>query len=272
MFHGFKVESFQIEKGDFFIVAGPCVIEGRDFVLKTAEKIVKVAKNHQFPLIFKSSYDKANRTSIASYRGLGMEEGLDILSAVRSEIGLPLLSDVHSEREVKSAGEVLDVLQIPAFLCRQTDLLIAAGKTGKIVNVKKGQFMAPWDMRHSVEKVKSTGNESIFLTERGSCFGYNNLVSDMRSLTIMRQWGYPVIFDATHSVQLPGGKGHASGGQREFVMPLSRAAVGAGCDGLFLEVHPSPDQAPSDGPNMIDLESLDKLLSQIRRMLSVLEQ
>lgn len=265
------VGELSIGKGDFFLIAGPCVIEGRDIVLNTAEKIAKIATSHDIPFIFKSSYDKANRTAVDSFRGVGLEEGLKILQTVRTEIGLPVLSDVHSEREVDAAGEVLDVLQIPAFLCRQTDLLLAAGRTGKIVNVKKGQFMAPSDMIHTVDKIKSTGNEQICLTERGTTFGYNNLVSDMRSLTIMRAWGYPVIFDATHSVQLPGGGGSVSSGQREYVIPLSRAAVAVGCDGLFLEVHPNPDRAPSDGPNMINLEDLDRLLLQVRQILSVLE-
>ncbi len=260
-----------IDKGTFFLIAGPCVIEGRDFTLKTAESISKIARAHNVPLIFKSSYDKANRTSNTSYRGLGIDKGLKILEAVRSEIGLPVLSDVHSENEVAAAGKVLDVLQIPAFLCRQTELLLAAGKTGKVVNIKKGQFLAPWDMIHAVDKVKSTGNEQILLTERGTTFGYNNLVSDMRSLIVMREWGYPVVFDATHSVQLPGGGGGVSSGQRQYVLPLARAAVAVGCDALFLEVHPNPDQAPSDGPNMIDLENLNRLLTQIRSILSALE-
>jgi len=258
--------------GNFFLIAGPCVIEGEDLVLKTAEQIARIAAAHRIPLIFKSSYDKANRTAISSFRGIGMEEGLRILQKVKSEIGAPVLSDVHGPEEATAAAEVLDVLQIPAFLCRQTDLLVAAGKTGKVVNVKKGQFLAPWDMANVVEKLESTGNRKIFLTERGASFGYNNLVSDMRSLVIMRRTGYPVVFDGTHSVQLPGGGGKVSSGQREFVLPLTRAAVAAGCDGLFLEVHPSPDQAPSDGPNMIDPAQLDQLLTQVGRILRVLEE
>jgi len=271
MFQSPSIAPLQIDPGHFFLIAGPCVIENRDLVMKTAETISKIAAAHQIPLVFKSSYDKANRTSTSSYRGVGIEEGLKILQAVRSEIGLPVLSDVHSETEVAAAAEVLDILQIPAFLCRQTDLLVAAGKTGKTVNIKKGQFLAPGDMIHAVEKVKSTGNEKILITERGASFGYNNLVSDMRALTIMRKWGYPVIFDATHSVQLPGGGGKVSSGQREFVIPLSRGAVAVGCDGLFLEVHPTPDEAPSDGSNMIDFKDLERLLSQIEKMLPVLE-
>ncbi|MFQ5543783.1 MAG: 3-deoxy-8-phosphooctulonate synthase [Nitrospiria bacterium] len=263
-----EVGNISIGNGTFFLIAGPCVIEGRDFSLKTAETIQKIAAAHDIPLIFKSSYDKANRTSVSSFRGIGLQEGLKILETVRLERGLPVLSDVHTEKEASAAGEVLDVLQIPAFLCRQTDLLITAGNTRKVVNVKKGQFMAPWDMEYVVKKLESTGNKKIFLTERGVSFGYNNLVSDMRSIVIMKQWGYPVVFDGTHSVQLPGGGGPVSSGQREFVEPLVKAAVAAGCDGLFLEVHPDPANAPSDGPNMIDFGGLDRLLSQVKRILN----
>ncbi len=255
-----------------FLIAGPCVIESEELVLKTAEQIARIAASHQIPLVFKSSYDKANRSAVTSYRGMGMEEGLRILQKVKSEIGVPVLSDVHAPDEATAAAEVLDVLQIPAFLCRQTDLLVSAGKTGKGVNVKKGQFLAPWDMANVVEKLESTGNKKIFLTERGTTFGYNNLVSDMRSLVIMRQWGYPVIFDGTHSVQLPGAGGKVSSGQREFVTPLTRSAVAAGCDGLFLEVHPYPDQALSDGPNMIDLAELNRLLTQVKRIRNALDE
>ncbi len=272
MAHSVEIGKMRLGDGNFFLIAGPCVIESEDLVLKTAEQIARIAAAHRIPLIFKSSYDKANRTAIGSYRGIGMEEGLRILQKVRSEIGAPVLSDVHGPEEATAAAEVLDVLQIPAFLCRQTDLLVAAGKTGKGVNVKKGQFLAPWDMTNVVEKIESTGSRKIFLTERGASFGYNNLVSDMRSLVIMRRTGYPVIFDGTHSVQLPGGGGKVSSGQREFVLPLSRAAVAAGCDGLFLEVHPSPDQAPSDGPNMIDPTQLDQLLTQIGRILHAIDE
>ena len=255
-----------------FLIAGPCVIESEELVLKTAEQIARIAASHQIPLVFKSSYDKANRSAVTSYRGMGMEEGLRILQKVKSEVGVPVLSDVHAPDEATAAAEVLDILQIPAFLCRQTDLLISAGKTGKGVNVKKGQFLAPWDMANVVEKLESTGNKKIFLTERGTTFGYNNLVSDMRSLVIMRQWGYPVIFDGTHSVQLPGAGGKVSSGQREFVTPLTRSAVAAGCDGLFLEVHPYPDQALSDGPNMIDLAELNRLLTQVKRIRNALDE
>ncbi len=270
MTRAIKVGNLQLREKEFFLIAGPCVIENESLVLTTAESIAKIAASHRFPFIFKSSYDKANRSSVSSYRGMGMEEGLRILEKVKRGLDVPVLSDVHAPEEAKIASEVLDVLQIPAFLCRQTDLLLAAGKTGKVVNVKKGQFLAPWDMENVVEKLESSGNKNIFLTERGTSFGYNNLVSDMRSLPIMRQWGYPVVFDGTHSVQLPGGGGKISSGQREFVPPLARAAVAAGCDGLFLEVHPHPDRAPSDGPNMIDLATLDRLLTDVRRILDAL--
>jgi len=248
------------------LIAGPCVVENEALCLRVAERLQIITSSLDIPYVFKSSYDKANRTSGASFRGLGMEEGLRILEKVREEIGVPVLSDVHSIEDVHAASEVLDVLQIPAFLCRQTDLVIAAARTGKVVNVKKGQFLAPWDMKHVVDKAVSTGNHRLLLTERGSCFGYNNLVTDFRSLPIMRQWGYPVIFDATHSVQLPGGAGHASSGQREFVAPLARAAVAVGCDGLFMEVHPDPDRAPSDGPNMVPLDQTEDLLRELLRI------
>jgi 2-dehydro-3-deoxyphosphooctonate aldolase (KDO 8-P synthase) len=267
-----EIGKIEIGNGPLFLIAGPCVIESEELVLKTAEQIARIAASHHIPLIFKSSYDKANRSAVTSYRGMGMEEGLRILQKVKSEIDVPVLSDVHSPEEAAAAAEVLDILQIPAFLCRQTDLLVSAGKTGKGVNVKKGQFLAPWDMANVVEKLESTGNKKIFLTERGTTFGYNNLVSDMRSLVIMRQWKYPVIFDGTHSVQLPGGGGKVSSGQREFVTPLTRAAVAAGCDGLFLEVHPHPDQALSDGPNMIDLAELNRLLTQVTRIREALDE
>jgi len=248
------------------LIAGPCVVENEALCLQVAERLQIITSSLDIPYVFKSSYDKANRTSGASFRGLGMEEGLRILEKVREEIGVPVLSDVHSIEDVHAASEVLDVLQIPAFLCRQTDLVIAAARTGKVVNVKKGQFLAPWDMKHVVDKAVSTGNHRLLLTERGSCFGYNNLVTDFRSLPIMRQWGYPVIFDATHSVQLPGGAGHVSSGQREFVAPLARAAVAVGCDGLFMEVHPDPDRAPSDGPNMVPLDQVEGLLRELLRI------
>ncbi|OGP54160.1 MAG: 3-deoxy-8-phosphooctulonate synthase [Deltaproteobacteria bacterium RBG_13_52_11] len=246
------------------LIAGPCVIEGEEFTLTVAKGLQEICRNLPIPLIFKASYDKANRTSISSNRGPGLVEGLRILQQVKKEVGLPILSDVHSVSEVPRAAEVLDVIQIPAFLCRQTDLLVEAGRTGRPINVKKGQFLAPWDMAHVVEKITSTGNEQILLTERGTSFGYNNLVSDIKALPIMRGLGYPVIYDATHSVQLPGGAGKASGGNKEFIPHLARAAVGAGVDGVFLEVHPNPEQALSDGANSLKLDALFPLLKQLR--------
>jgi 2-dehydro-3-deoxyphosphooctonate aldolase (KDO 8-P synthase) len=248
------------------LIGGPCAIEGESFMLDVASRLRDIAAKAGVPFIFKSSYDKANRTSIRSYRGPGLSEGLEILQKIKDIVGVPVLSDVHTVEEVESAAEVLDVLQIPAFLCRQTDLVVAAARTGKPVNVKKGQFLAPWDTKNIVEKVRSVGNDQVLLTERGASFGYNNLVADMRSLVIMRSFGVPVVFDATHSVQLPGVAGTASGGQREFVPYLARAAVATGCDALFMEIHPDPDQAPSDGPNMLRLEDLPVLLTQITQI------
>jgi 2-dehydro-3-deoxyphosphooctonate aldolase (KDO 8-P synthase) len=262
---GIRIDGITIGEGaPLVLIAGPCVIEGEGFTLAVAKGLQEVSRNLPIPLIFKASYDKANRTSISSSRGPGLVEGLRILKRVKEEVGLPVLSDVHSVGEVSQAAEVLDVIQIPAFLCRQTDLLVAAGRTGKPINVKKGQFLAPWDMAHVVEKITSTGNEQILLTERGTSFGYNNLVSDMKALPLMRGLGYPVIYDATHSVQLPGGAGKASGGNREFIPHLARAAVGAGVDGIFLEVHPNPEQALSDGANSLRLDDLSPLLKQLR--------
>jgi 2-dehydro-3-deoxyphosphooctonate aldolase (KDO 8-P synthase) len=246
------------------LIAGPCVIEEEAFTLALATSLQEVSRELGIPLIFKASYDKANRTSISSARGPGLEEGLRILQRVKEEVGLPVISDVHQVSDVSRAAEILDVIQIPAFLCRQTDLVVEAAKAGKPINVKKGQFLAPWDMAHVVEKIVSTGNEQILLTERGTSFGYNNLVSDMKSLPIMRGLGYPVIFDATHSVQLPGGAGKASGGDREFIPTLSKAAVGAGVDGVFLEVHPEPERALSDGANSLALDALFPLLKQLK--------
>jgi len=251
------------------LFAGPCVIESENSCLKTAKELKSITQNMGIPFIFKSSYDKANRTSTDSFRGPGAEEGLKILEKVKSITGVPVLSDIHCREEVKPAARVLDILQIPAFLCRQTDLITAAAKTGKPINIKKGQFVAPWDVKNIIDKVKNCGNENITVTERGTCFGYNNLIVDMRALPQLRELGYPVIFDATHSVQLPGGQGHASGGNREFVIPLSRAAVAAGCDGLFLEIHPNPDEAPCDGPNMLPMSELENLLSQVMAIDSI---
>ena len=244
-------------------IAGPCVIETHESCLKLADKLKTIFQAKKLPFIFKASYDKANRTSGNSYRGPGVKEGIKILTDIKKRLDLPILSDVHSEEEIPIVSETLDIIQIPAFLCRQTDLILAAAKTGKPINIKKGQFLAPWDMKAVVEKVRSTGNEQILLTERGTCFGYNNLVSDMRSLVIMRELGYPVIYDATHSVQLPGGQGNVSGGERNMVMPLARAAVATGCDGLFLEVHENPEKALSDAATMLSIEALPNLLEQV---------
>ncbi len=244
-------------------IAGPCVIEDEKSTLRAAERLKEYSAKNNIPLIFKSSYDKANRTSIDSFRGPGIEEGLRILGRVRNDIGLPVLSDIHSESEISRAAEVLDVLQVPAFLSRQTDIIVAASKTGKPVNIKKGQFLAPGDVKNIISKALSTGNENILITERGSSFGYNNLVVDMRSIPIMQKNGFPVVYDATHSVQLPGGEGSSSGGQREFIVPLSRAAVAAGCNAVFMEVHEDPDKAPCDGPNMLKIDDFEILAKQL---------
>ena len=248
--------------GDLFLIAGPCVIESEEHALRMAEIIKGVVRSLNVPFIFKASYDKANRTSIRSYRGPGMKEGLRILKKVKEEVHVPVLTDVHQVADVAAVAEVVDVLQIPAFLCRQTDLLVAAGRTGRAVNIKKGQFVAPWDMTHPVEKVRSTGNERVFLTERGACFGYNTLVVDYRSLPVMRRMA-PVVFDATHSVQQPSAANGVSGGEPEFIPLLARAAVAAGIDGLFLEVHDDPANAKSDGANALDLKLLKPLLERL---------
>lgn len=244
-------------------IAGPCVIESHESCLKLADKLKTIFQEKKLPFIFKASYDKANRTSVNSYRGPGVKEGIKILADIKKRLGLLMLSDVHREEDIPIVLETLDIIQIPAFLCRQTDLILAAAKTGKPINIKKGQFLAPWDMKSVVEKMRSTGNEQILLTERGTCFGYNNLVSDMRSLVIMRELGYPVIYDATHSVQLPGGQGNVSGGERNMVIPLARAAVASGCDGLFLEVHENPEKALSDAATMLSIEALPNLIDQV---------
>ena len=245
------------------LIAGPCVIESEKIVRDIAEKLKQITEDLRVPFIFKASYDKANRSSIKSFRGPGLKEGLKILQKLKTDLDIPILSDVHKEEEVLPAAEVLDILQIPAFLCRQTDLLVKAANTGKPINVKKGQFMAPWDMKNVVNKLEESGNKNILLTERGVTFGYNNLVVDMRSLVLMRDYSYPVVFDSTHSLQQPGGKGTVSGGQREMVPDLARGAVAVGCDALFMETHPDPDQALSDGPNMLKLDLLPLLLEQL---------
>jgi 2-dehydro-3-deoxyphosphooctonate aldolase (KDO 8-P synthase) len=246
-----------------FLIAGPCVIESEGHAMMMAEKLGVVAAEFGVPYIFKASYDKANRTSVASYRGPGLKNGLKILAKIKKRTGLPVLTDVHQASEVEAAAEVCDILQIPAFLSRQTDLLVAAGKSGRAVNIKKGQFLSPAEMGNAAEKVASTGNEKIILTERGNSFGYQNLVVDMRSFPIMRKFGYPVVFDVTHSVQLPGGKGKSSGGQPEFIEPLARAGVAAGVDGIFLEVHDNPEKALSDGSNALPLGQFRALMEKI---------
>ena len=250
-------------KAPFFLISGPCVIENEDVTLRIAERLKVITAALGVPLTFKASYDKANRTALSSFRGPGIEAGLSILAKVKSAVGLPILSDVHRIAEVDAAASVLDVMQIPAFLCRQTDLILAVAKTGKPVNVKKGQFLAPWDMVNIIDKIRSVTSTTPFITERGVSFGYNNLVVDFRGIHIMQQTGCPVVFDATHSVQLPGGAGSSSGGQREFAPVLARAAIAAGADGLFLEVHEDPDRALCDGPNSIALDDLSGLLRQL---------
>ena len=273
MAHLVDIGTFTVGQGQRpFLIAGPCVIESEQLVIETAGHIAEIARALGMPYVFKSSFDKANRTSITSFRGPGLERGLEVLAKVKKQIGVPVLTDVHTETQATQAGHVVDVLQIPAFLCRQTDLLIAAAKTGKVVNVKKGQFLSPLEMGNAVKKVEECGNRRIVLTERGSSFGYNNLVVDMRAFPILRSFGYPVVFDATHSVQLPGGGGTQSSGQREFVEPLACAAAGAGVDGFFMEVHPNPNEALSDGPNMVPLHQLKSLLERVMRICDAAKQ
>ncbi len=265
----FRILDQEIGPRRLFLIAGPCVIESPEIASEVACFLKQSCARLQIPFIFKSSYDKANRTSIGSFRGPGMQKGLDILAAIRDKYAVPVLTDVHTPAEVEPVSHVVDVLQIPAFLSRQTDILTAAGKTGKPVNVKKAQFLSPKDMAHVVEKIRQTGNERILLTERGAQFGYNNLVVDMRSIGLMADLGYPVVFDATHSVQLPGGMGTSSGGERRFVPALARAAVAAGAHGIFIETHPDPDRALCDGPNSIALKDLPPLLSELVRIFDI---
>ena len=248
----------------FALITGPCQLESRDHAFMMAEKIAEACAKSGTQFIFKASYDKANRSSINTERGLGIEEGLRILSDIRAAFGCPILTDVHEAAQCQTAGTVVDILQIPAFLCRQTDLLLAAGKTGRAINVKKGQFLAPWDMQNVADKIASTGNDQILLCDRGTSFGYNTLVSDFRGLPIMANTGYPVVFDATHSVQQPGGQGNTSGGQREFAPVLARAACAVGIAALFIETHQDPDTAPSDGPNMIPIDQMGNLIKELR--------
>jgi len=264
-----KVTVGEIEIGGgnpLAVIAGPCVIESRDSALRHATRLKEAAQRAGVPYIFKASYDKANRSSINSYRGPGLIKGLEILAEVKRATGVPILTDVHEIDQVPAAQEVIDILQIPAFLCRQTDFVLAVARSGRVVNVKKGQFLAPWDIANVVAKVVSTGNEQVLLTERGASFGYNNLVSDMRSLVVLRDTGYPVVFDATHSLQLPGGLGNASGGERKYIAPLARAGVAVGVDAVFMEVHEDPERALSDGPNSLALEQFEPLLRTIKEL------
>ncbi len=257
-------ELYSFSRSGPFILAGPCVIESREISLQTAGVLAEVAAELDIPLVFKSSFDKANRTSVTSFRGPGIDKGLEILAEVKKETGLPVVTDIHHPEQAAVVAEVADVLQIPAFLCRQTDLLVAAARTGSVINIKKGQFLAPWDMKNAVEKVRASGNDQVWLTERGSTYGYNNLVVDMRSIPEMKKFDVPVVFDATHSVQIPGGLGGASGGQREYVPVLAAAAVAAGASGVFMETHPDPDKALCDGPNSIPLDQVKTLLKRLK--------
>lgn len=259
-------------EGPFFLIAGPCVIEDEVIPVEVACFLKEIGDRLDLPIIFKTSYDKANRTSVDSFRGPGIEKGLEILRKVKEISGLPVLSDVHNIEEIEKAAQVINVLQIPAFLCRQTDLVLGAAQSGLSVNIKKGQFLSPWDMENVVRKFTSTGNKNLLLTERGTSFGYNNLVVDTRSIPIMKRFGFPVVFDATHSIQLPGGKGTSSGGQREFIAPLARAAVAAGASGVFLETHPDPASALCDGPNSLPLSDLEPLVTTLREIHSVIKK
>jgi len=262
-----QIGNFTIEEdGPFFLIAGPCVIEDEETTSRVATFLKETSEAMDVPVIFKTSYDKANRTSLDSFRGPGVDKGLEIIQRVKEETGLPVLSDVHELAEIEMAAKVLDVIQIPAFMCRQTNLLLSAARTGLPINLKKGQFLSPWEMEPAINKITSTGNRRVFITERGASFGYNNLIVDMRSIAIIKDFGFPVVFDATHSVQLPGGSGTSSGGQREFVEHLSRAAVAAGANGVFLEVHPHPDSALCDGPNSLPLDQVRPLLGMLKKI------
>jgi 2-dehydro-3-deoxyphosphooctonate aldolase (KDO 8-P synthase) len=254
------------------VMCGPCVIESEEHAMHAAETLKKIFSKRKMNYIFKSSYDKANRSSIKSFRGVGIDEGIRILERIQRELGLPVVTDIHNPEEAAMAGQICDVLQIPAFLCRQTDLLLAAGNTGKVINVKKGQFMAPWDMGNVVQKIRSTGNDKVILVDRGTMFGYNYLINDMRCIPIMQQFGVPVCFDATHSVQLPGGKGESSGGEREFIAPLAKAAVAAGVDCLYMEAHPNPAQALSDADTVIDFKDLPPLLLKLEQLYDIVHE
>ena len=271
MRHTFEVNGTSIGQGHpLVLIAGPCVIENFEAAFEIAAFLKSLTRELNIPFIFKASYDKANRTSLDSFRGPGLTDGLGILERIKSELDIAVLSDIHRINEIESAARVLDIIQIPAFLCRQTDIITAVSKTGKPINIKKGQFLAPWDIVNILEKVTATGNQKILITERGTMFGYNNLVADLRSIKIMQTTGWPVIFDATHSIQLPGGEGGRSGGQREFAPVLARAAVAAGADGIFMEVHPDPDRALCDGPNSLKLDELYPLISSLKAIRDVL--
>ena len=262
-----QIGKFSItDSSPLFFIAGPCVIEDDVMALEVASELLSISRDYNIFIIFKASYDKANRTSVNSYRGPGIERGIEVLAKIKAETGLPVLSDIHTPEEVNKVKEVLDVLQIPAFLCRQTDLLLSAAMSQKAVNIKKGQFLSPWDMKNAVEKIKHAGNNNIMVTERGTMLGYNNLVVDMRSIPVMKSLGYHVVFDATHSVQLPGGTGTASGGQREYIRTLSMAAVAAGCDGVFMEVHPDPGKALSDGATQVPLKEVRSIIKDLSRL------
>jgi 2-dehydro-3-deoxyphosphooctonate aldolase (KDO 8-P synthase) len=266
-------EPIQVGPGHpFLLIAGPCVLESEELAREVAAVLKEIAARLSISFVFKSSFDKANRTSLDSYRGPGMAEGLDILAGIRQDFNVPVISDIHETQQVEAASAVLDVLQIPAFLCRQTDLLVAAARSRKAINLKKGQFVAPWDMANAVNKIRASGNKNLMLCERGFVLGYNNLVVDMRALPVMRSLGCPVIFDATHSVQLPGGAGTSSGGQREFIPPLAKAAVAAGLDGIFMEVHPQPENALCDGPNSMPLDSVESLLKTLLKIHAVVSE
>jgi len=251
---------------EFFIIAGPCVIESKEICEEVCETILETCNDLKIPYIFKSSFDKANRSSISSFRGPGLEKGIKILEQIKVKFNVPILTDVHETNQINQIKDIVDIIQIPAFLCRQTDLLVEAGNTDKIINVKKGQFLAPLDVKNIIEKIKTTGNNKILITERGTSFGYNNLVVDMRSFPIIKSMGVPVVFDATHSVQLPGGQGTCSGGNREFALPLSRAAIAAGANGIFMEVHPEPDKALCDGPNSLHLQDIRNILKELSEL------
>lgn len=267
-----KVGNITIGKGNpLAVIAGPCVIEDKDLTFKIAEEVKKAGEESGLPIIFKASFDKANRSSIRSYRGPGLEEGLEILSEIKETFKIPVLTDIHETGQASLAAKVVDVIQIPAFLCRQTDLLIASGETGIPVNVKKGQFLAPWDMKNIIEKLESTGNENILLTDRGTSFGYNNLVLDFRAIPIMQGFGYPVVSDITHALQLPGGLGDKTGGNREFVPNMARACVAAGTNSVFLEVHPKPDEAKSDSANSFELSKLSGLLKELKAIQGIIQ-